>query len=261
MNLVDVHAHLDTEVFKDDMDDVIKRAEDNGIKAIISNGINPESNRISLELADKYEIVKAALGIYPIDALAQEAETGEYSGKIKPFDVDEEIKFIQENKDRIIAVGEIGLDFKQSQEKDRQKEIFTKLLTLAKQLNKPVIVHSRKAELDVIELLEQHKMKDVVLHCFTGKLKLVKRAVENGWYFSIPPIVMRSQQFQLISELVPLRQTLTETDAPGLSPYPGKRNEPAFVVETIKKLAEIHEISQEEVSEQIFANYKKLFKP
>ena len=96
MNLVDVHAHLDTDVFNDDIDEVIQRAVDSGVKAIITNGLNPDSNRKTLELASRFEIVKAALGIYPIDALAQEAEPGEYTGKIEPFDVDEEIKFINQ---------------------------------------------------------------------------------------------------------------------------------------------------------------------
>ena len=249
--LIDVHAHLD--LIKD-LDDVIKRAEDANIKLIISAGIDPKTNKEVLRLAEKYSIIKPALGIYPLDALEKE-NNKEYS-----FDVDEEIEFIRSQKDKIIAVSEFGLDYlSENADKERQKEIFLKLLKLAKEIDKPVIVHTRKAETEVIEILKREQMKKVVLHCFCGKKSLIKKAAELGYYFSIPPIIVNSQQFQNLVKEVNLKQILTETDSPYLSPYPGKINEPAFISETIEKIAEIKELSIQEVEEQIFKNAKKLF--
>ena len=259
MLLVDVHAHLDHVDFKDDLDKVIQRAKSNSVKAIITNGINPETNRLTLEISKKYDIVRAALGIYPIDALQKEIEIGEYPLKPNIFDLDKELAFIEKNKQNIVAIGEIGLDFKYSNKKDKQKEVFKKMLILAEKLNKPVIVHSRSAELECVEILQTTKLKKIVLHCFNGKLTLVKKAINNGWFFSIPTNIVRSQQFQKIVEISPLSLLLTETDAPYLSPFRGIKNEPSFVIETIKKIAQIKSLDQEEVANNIYMNYKRVF--
>ncbi|MBT4541054.1 TatD family hydrolase [Candidatus Woesearchaeota archaeon] len=257
MILIDVHAHLHWKDFKD-LDEVIERAKDAGVKAIITAGVDVESNRQSLEIAKKYDIVKAALGLYPMDALSRETST-ELNTDINNY-VDEELKFIETNKKDIIAISEIGLDFVSNKtDMKLQMETFVKQLKLAKKLNLPVIVHSRKAEADVINLLENEKMKKVVLHCFCGKRRLVKKAIECGWYFSIPTNVVKSQQFQEMVETIPLQQILTETDSPFLSPYPGMRNEPAFVAEAVKKIANIKKIEQEEAANIIFSNYQRLF--
>ena len=257
--LVDVHCHLDHVAFKDDLDKVIERAKKAGMKAIITNGLNPETNRISLKLAEKYEIVKAALGIYPIDALQKEAESGEYPTTKEGFDVDEEIAFIRKNNDKIVAVGECGLDFKSSEHKEKQIEVFKKMIALSVELEKPIIVHSRKAEQECIETLEQFKTKKIVMHCFSGKVSLVKRVRDNGWFFSVPANIVFSQQFQRLVEEIPLSQLLTETDAPLLSPFRGERNEPAFIAETIKKIAEIKNMDATEVENVIYNNYQRLF--
>ncbi len=256
--LVDIHTHLDHADFAKDLDKVIDRAKKAGLKTIITNGINPETNRISLKLAEKYDVVRVALGIYPIEALASEAQSGEYPIDTKQFDVDAEIEFIRQNKDRIIAVGECGLDFKFSDAKESQIFVFKKMIKLAEQLNKPIIVHSRKAELECIETLEQFKAK-TILHCFSGKVSLIKRARDNGWFFSVPANVVFSQQFQRLVEEVPLSQLFTETDAPYLGPVRGERNEPANVAETIKKIAEIKQMDTKEVENNIYMNYQKMF--
>ena len=114
-------------------------------------------------------------------------------------------------------------------------------------------------KVEVVEMLESSKLKNIILHCFCGRKHLVKRAAENGWNFSIPPIIVRLEQFQIMAELVNISQLLTETDSPYLSPYPGKRNEPAFVAETIKKIAEIKKFEAEEVANNIFMNYQNIF--
>ncbi|MFH1439876.1 MAG: TatD family hydrolase [Candidatus Woesearchaeota archaeon] len=254
MMLVDVHAHLYTKQYKDDIDEVIKRAENAGVKAIIAAGVDPDTNRRTLELADRYDIVKVALGIYPPDALEKE------TNKKLSFDVDEELKFIESKKKEIIAISEFGLDYNYSNEnKKMQMEIFVKHLKLAKKINKPIVVHSRKAEADVINILENEKMKKVVLHCFCGKNKLVKKAIEQGWSFSIPTNIVKSQQFQDNVGIIPLPQLLTETDSPFLSPYQGMRNEPAFIAESVKKIALIKKIEAEEAANIIYSNYQKMF--
>lgn len=257
--LVDVHCHLDHLAFKDDLDKVIEKAKSAGVKAIITNGLNKETNRLTLKLAEKYDIVKAALGIYPIDALQKEAESGEYPTTKVEFDVDEEIEFIRKHKEKIIAIGECGLDFKSGEHKEKQIEVFKKMIALSVELDLPIIVHSRKAELECIETLEQFKTKKIVMHCFTGKLSLIKKIRDNGWFFSVPANIVFSQQFQLLVQEVPLSQLLTETDAPLLSPYRGERNEPAYVSETIKKIAEIKKMDPTEVENVIYNNYQRMF--
>lgn len=259
MILVDTHCHLEHTKFKHDLDKVIEDAKNNGVKAIITTGINPETNRIALKLAERYDIVKCSLGIYPPDALANEVKSFEIDMNLESFDINEEINFIKNNKNKILGVGEIGLDFKTGSRKQEQEEIFIKQIQLAKQIKKPIIIHSRKAEKEVIDILESNNAKNVLLHCFCGKKKLVKRAHDLGYYFSVPTNVVFSKQFQSMVRNVNINKLLTETDAPYLSPYKGERNEPSFVIETIKKIAEIKQLDDEEVANNIFKTYQEMF--
>jgi TatD DNase family protein len=260
MLLVDAHCHLDHPFFKDDIEQVIENAKKVGIKAIITSGINPESNRKALVLAQKYDIVKVSFGIYPVDALAKEIEIGEYPMKPNVFDVDEEIEFIRKNKDKCIAIGECGMDYFWIKGHDeKQKELFFKMIKLAEDVKKPIIIHSRKAEQECIEMLESSTLKKIILHCFSGRKKLMLKARDNGWTFTIPTSIVRSQQFQEMVNSVNISQLLTETDAPYLSPFKEKRNEPAFIAETIKKIAEIKGMDAEEVANNIFMNYQQMF--
>jgi len=258
--IVDVHAHLDHQAFSKDIDQVIERARQAGVRAIITNGINPETNRKSLELAERYDIVKVALGMYPIDVLRKDIEEG-YPLKDQPFDIDSEIDFIRKNKSKITALGECGLDFIGSDPSQRKNQIkvFEKMIALAEELNKPIIVHSRKAEQSVIEVLQSSTIKKVVLHCFCGKKGLIKKAEDANYYFSIPPNIIRAHNFQYLVEKVNIGKILTETDAPYLSPYKSRRNEPAFIIETLKKISEIKKMNVEEVGNIIFMNYQGLF--
>ncbi|MBC8434994.1 TatD family hydrolase [archaeon] len=268
MKLIDVHAHMESSRFEEDLDEVMDRAEKAGVKIILSSGVNPETNRKTLELAKKYEIVKASLGLYPIDSVADKFDNlaDDYLRKIPKFNVDEELEFIKENKDNILAVGEIGLDFKVIKElgnvaeiKIEQEKVFRKVLELAKEIQKPVIIHSRGAEERCIEILKELKTGKVVMHCFNGRKSLIKEGIEAGFYFSVPPVITRLNHFEMLVELVPVEKLLTETDAPYLSPVAGERNEPANVAVTIKRIAEIKGLSEEDVAEQIFKNAEDLF--
>jgi len=249
MIIVDVHAHLDFEDYKNDLDKVLIRAKEANVVAIICNGIDKNTNRKVLELSKEHTIIKAALGFYPCEC-----------DKISDAEFDEEINFIKKNKKKIIAIGEVGLDKKNDNNFEKQKECFSKLIDLAQEIDVPIIVHSRKAELKAIEMLEEKKAKKIVMHCFSGKKKLIERIIKNKWYLSIPTNVVKSQQFQEMTDICPLNQLLTETDSPFLTHSPNiKRNEPIYIQESLKKIAEIKKLDVEELSKIIFANYQRLF--
>jgi len=258
---VDVHCHLDHPYYNDKLDEVIERAKKAGVKKIITSGTTPSSNRRVLELAKKYECVACSLGIYPADAIATEAmqqtETLRY---LEPFDVDKELEFIRKNTDQFIAIGEAGLDNHIIPDKlEEQKKHFEKVIALAEKTNKPLILHTRKAEAEVLDMLETSRIKKANLHCFGGNMKLVKRAVEFGCFFSIPAVILRLRHFEDLVKRVPLSQLLTETDGPFLSPYKDGRSEPAHVVLTVKKIAEIKECDEQETQKIIFQNFQKFF--
>ena len=242
--LVDVHCHLD---LLTNPEAAVKRAEKAGVRKIITNGVNVESNRKVLELAGKHEIVEAALGVYPLEAL----EMGNDA-------LERELAFIEKNVKRIKAIGEVGLEFRKGGKRKSQKEIFLRFIRLAEKTRLPLIVHSRGAEHDVVELLASSKAK-VVLHCFHGSEMAMRKAADSGFYFSVPTSIVRSPVLQAIVKTVSLSQLLTETDSPFLSPFEGKPNEPAFVSESVRKIAEIKGITPEEAEKIIFMNYQKVF--
>lgn len=243
--LVDIHCHLDHELFSKDINDVVNRAKD---MIVVNAGVDHKSNLDTLKLSKKYKNIKASLGLYPLDAL-----------NMSNKEIDDEIKFIKKNSKNIVAVGEIGLDFKESKDKERQIRILTKIVNELSYLNKPFIVHSRSAEEECVELFEKLNVKKVVFHCFQGKFDLVRRIEKNNWMVSIPCIVKRSKHFQKVVEEVKTSQLLTETDSPFLSADVGKRNEPFFVDETIKIISGIKHTEKDKLEKILFANYQKTF--
>ncbi|HLC61169.1 MAG TPA: TatD family hydrolase [Candidatus Nanoarchaeia archaeon] len=256
--LIDTHSHLDHPLLINKMDEIIERAKNAGLKHIITNGINPETNRICLELSKKYDIVECGMGIYPRDALKKEAETGEAHLDVKDFDIDEEINFIKKNKNNIVAVSEVGLDFVAG-ESQQQMEDFQKMIQLSEELSKPIVIHSRKAEEKCIAMLESSKNKKIIMHCFSGKKSLVKKIIDNGWFLTIPTVVVRAFQFQENIKLAPITQLFCETDSPYLSPYKEHSNEPSYVIESYKKIAEIKGMDIIEVANNIYMNWQEVF--
>lgn len=283
--LIDIHSHLDHCYFKDDLDKVIDNAKKANVKVILTAGINPEKNRESLEIAKKYDIVKACLGIYPIqnennntinknsiieknnkkiinndeNKINKKLKNGK-NNNLKNVNIYKEIKFIEKNKNNIAAISEVGLDYHWNKNNvNEQKKLFEKMIQLAEKLNKPIIVHSRKAEQDCIAMLQSSKFKKIIMHCFTGKKSLVKKIVDNGWFLTAPTCITRSTQFQENVKLIPITQLFCETDAPYLSPFKNKRNEPAFVVEAYKKVTEIKNMELKEVVNNIWMNWQKVF--
>ena len=250
MLLIDAHAHLNDKAFQSDLDAVMKRAEKAGIKVIINAGTSPQTNKETLILAKKYKIIKPALGLHPTDCV-----------KLTIEQITKELKFIEKNKQKIIAIGEIGLDYhwhKQTKEHEKQKKAFNELLKLAEKLNKPVFIHTRSAVDDSLEILKKYKLK-VILHSFGGAKKQIHEAIKQGYYFSIPTSIVRSTHFQELAKLVPLSKILTETDCPYLGPKKQERNEPSNIIYSIKTLAEMKGITEKEETNNIFLNYQTLF--
>ncbi len=249
--LVDVHAHLYLDQFSKDIDEVIVRAKKSGVVSIINSGTDHDSNITVLKLAEKYDICNATLGIYPTDAM-----------KLTKAELDKEIEFIKSKKDKIVGIGEIGLDFHLTKEKnDHEKQIkaFRHIITSLKDIGLTFVIHSRKAEKECIDILEESKIKNVVFHCFTGKFSLVKRIQQNNWSASIPANIDKSHHFQGMVDILSINNILTETDAPFLTPAGEERSESSFIRGTIKKIAEIKKMEEDEVEKNIYLNYQKLF--
>ena len=246
--IVDVHAHLTDNYFNDKLDKIINNAKKNNIVHIISNGINLEDNKKVLEISKKYNIVKAAFGFYPDDIIKSTFE-----------EIEKNLEFIKKNKNKIIAIGEVGLDLYHNKELKKQKEIFIKIIELAEKINKPLIIHSRKAEKECIEILKELQFKKALFHSFTGNFKLVKEIEKNNWMLSIPCNIVRSEHFQNIVKNFNLNQILTETDSPYLSPYKNKMNEPSFIVETIKIISKLKNLEKNEIKNIILKNFQNFF--
>ena len=248
MPFIDVHAHLDFPEYDKEIDSVMKKCSELKTSVVV-NGTSPSSNRRVLDLAKKYDLVKPALGFYPTDVVSSSSSV---------FDV--EFDFIKRSK--CVGFGEVGLDFKFTkdlEDQKKQKKAFWRFIELGEKTNKPLIIHSRKAELDVIEMLESSSLKKPVLHMFSGKKRLVERCADNGWFFSVPVIVNKLQQFQELVKYTNINQLLTETDSPYLGPVPGEKNYPWNVSIAVKKIAELKGFEEKEVENNIFMNYQRLF--
>lgn len=270
--LIDSHCHLDHFHYKADLDEVIKRAKIAGIKFIITNGIDYETNLLSLKLGEQYPIVKVALGFYPQDALDREIYFETEKNKTKILEkskksIEDNLKLIKENKEKIIAIGEIGLDLYHGKNIEKQEKDLKKMIQLSIELDKPIILHTRKAEKETLQLLKEFNINPdkVILHCFSGNKKIIKEAIDSGYNFSIPTNIVRAENFQQLVEICPLNKILTETDGPYLSPFKNEdgsfnRNEPAYILESIKIIAKIKKLPEKEIEDQIADNFKRIFK-
>jgi TatD DNase family protein len=249
MTLADVHAHLEL-IPEQELADAIQRAREAGLSTIITQGTDVASNRTALHLSAQFSLVKAALGLYPLSALA-----------MSDAEIEDELAFIMAHSARIVAIGEIGLDYQETSDRDRQQHIFERQLDLAQELGRPVIVHSRKAEKAVVDTLVRMHCRRVVLHAFHGNMKLVQEAVSHGYYFSIPANVMRSSHMQSLVRVAGISNILTETDTPYLGPHPDGKSEPAHVALAVQKIAEILALTAEDVTLNLARNFGSVFGP
>jgi TatD DNase family protein len=251
--LIDSHAHLDMKQFDSDRDQVIDRAASADVKHIISVGIDIKSSRNALKLTTHYPSIFATAGIHPHNA--DNANNNDL----------EEIALMAQH-DKIIAIGEIGLDFfRNRSSRQNQIEMFTQQLAVAISLDLPVVIHDREAHTETVNILSSFKQNEQrgIIHCFSGDYELAKTFINMGYYISIPGTVTynNASQTQDVVKRVPLNRLLLETDAPFLAPIPyrGKRNEPSYIVHTAQKIAKLRGISFEEVSYQTSKNVCELF--
>ncbi|RLG17178.1 DNase [Nanoarchaeota archaeon] len=242
--MIDVHCHLNDEAFDEDREDVVKRAKEKGI-TIIDSGTSYEEDLKSLEISGKYDNVHSTLGFDPLIADVEEAK------RI--------IELLRERKRDVVGVGEVGLDYYEKNKEKRkvQAEIFEMFIDLSKELKLPLVVHSRWAPKQVLEILEEKGAKSVVLHAFPGNEKEAKRAIEDGYFISIPTSVLYSKQKQLMAKIVPLKNMVLETDSPIF--WKG-RNEPVNVIRAAEEIARIRGIDLNEVIDWTTRNARKVFK-
>lgn len=246
--IVDAHSHVYFKDFSNDFDKVLDEAKSVGVSFIVCNGLDLDTNKQVLELAKKYPMIKPALGLYPLEV-----------PKLSDSAIEKVFSFIESHIKECVAIGEVGLDYTDKTAIAKQKEVLERFLALAKKYDKPIILHSRNAEADVVELVLNSQVKNAVFHCFSGKYSLVKKIVDNNSYITIPVNVVNSEHFQKIAKEVSLKQLLTETDAPYLGPKRGERNDPKNLVLTIKKISELRDLNVDEVEKILFMNAKKIF--
>jgi TatD DNase family protein len=253
---VDCHCHLDHEKFSEDFDTVVSRAKEGGV-GMITSGTDMESNVRVLELSKKYDIL-CTFGVYPFWELGLDR------------DVDAEISWIREHVNDCVGIGECGMDFKglsKEGENDKdiellnlQKEHFSKVIELSKELDLPLVIHSRSAEAACIEMMRDAGCTRVQMHCFHGKKSLIREIAELGWFISIPANITRLDHFKMVVKMVGLDSLLLETDAPYLSKVALTRSEPADIVNTVGVIAEVLEMDVDVVKKKLRENTKKLFR-
>ena len=265
MPLFDVHAHLTHPRLRDDVPAILERAAERGITTIVSNGLNPGDNAEVRALADEYDVVKPAFGLYPVDAVLQEMTGGgvEYPRAPAEWSGEEGARWVEEHAEEALAIGEIGLDGYWVPDAfwDRQEELFRRLVRHAVRIDKPIIIHTRKRERRAFEVLQEEGAHRVDWHCYGGKVKLAARiARETSHHFSIPANARRSESFGAMIRRLPRDRILLETDCPYLGPRPGTRNEPANVAGTLEYIAEVWEEPSEVVEEILTENFRTLFR-
>ncbi|MBI3638262.1 TatD family hydrolase [Candidatus Wolfebacteria bacterium] len=272
---IDTHAHLNFAAFQNDRYRVLEKCLDENIW-VINVGSQAETSQIAVEMAEKYKGgVFAAVGFHPVHAEKNEKNNFSDAGEIKKkkesgFNY-EKFKEMARKKS-VVAIGETGLDYYRIKKEDLagknlQREIFTKHIELARELEKPLIVHCRDAHDDVLEILNSkssilNSKNKGVLHCFSGNLKQAEKYRSLGFKIGFTGIITFSRNYDDVVKNTPLKDILIETDCPYLTPEPyrGKRNEPIYVIEVAKKIAEIKDISYEEVIGRTTENAKELFR-
>jgi TatD DNase family protein len=250
MKLVDTHCHIDSDRYNKDRDRILKDIEEN-LEFAVNIGYDLESSKRSVELADKYDFMYAVVGVHPTD--------------IKGYDdkLENSLEELAKNP-KVVAIGEMGLDYHwMKDEKEEQKKIFRRQLELARRVGKPVVIHTREATADTIEILKEYSDIKGILHCYPGSYESALQLMDN-YYFGIGGVVTFKNSKKTVEAVskIPLERLVIETDAPYLTPTPfrGKRNHPIYVEYIAQKIAEIKGISYEEVVEVTTENAKKVYR-
>ncbi len=254
MRLIDTHAHLDFDNLQDRFDELLADAREADVERIVTIGASDglDSNYRALELAEEYDHIRCTAGIHPHDADMTDEK------------VVETIREDFAEHDQVVAIGETGLDYYyDNAEVDNQKDSFRAFLEMSKEVDKPVVIHSRDADEDTIELLEETGVTGGILHCFTGSRWMAERLFELDFYISFSGIVTfgGSDELRSIAADVPEDRILVETDSPFLAPEPhrGETNEPAFVRHTAETVADVRDTDLETFAEQVWTNASRVF--
>ena len=246
--VIDSHCHLDFKQFNKDRDAVMQRARDCGVVRMINSGVDFSTNQKSLELAKRHDFIFATLGLSPNTLGAMgEGDLNRLLGQIK------------ENAGSAVGIGEAGLDYyhcKEAAQRDRQAQVFRRIIDLAESLGLPLVIHSRDAESRALEMVRH--LDKVVFHCYSGSLATMKEAVDRGFYISLATNLCRSAQHQILARNVPLDHLLVETDSPFLSPRSG-RNEPAFVQDSVRLIAKIRGMEPQEIARLTAENTRRVY--
>ena len=251
--LIDTHTHINY-LEKITEEESVRNAIENGIEKILVPSASPEDLDTVPKLVKKYENVYGMLGIHPEDAPKWDDS---FLEKIRLG--------VQENREKIVAIGEIGLDYYWDKKHiDLQKDMFIKHIKLANELELPMSVHDRDAHKDTFDILKEYnKSSKVVMHCFSGSVEFSKECLKQGWYIAIGGVVTFNSAYKMkeVAKTVPLDRLLLETDAPYLTPVPyrGKENQPAYVKYVAEEIAKLRGISFEEVAEATTNNAKEVF--
>ncbi|WP_368774789.1 TatD family hydrolase [Bacillus aerius] len=252
--LFDTHAHLNAEQYNEDLEQVIERAKSEKVEKIVVVGFDRPTITRAMELIEAYDFMYAAIGWHPVDAIDM---------------TDEDLAWIKElsQHEKVVAIGEMGLDYYWDKSpKDVQKEVFRRQIALAKEVNLPIIIHNRDATEDVVTILKEEGAAEVggIMHCFTGSLEIAKACMEMNFYISLggPVTFKNAKKPKEVVKDIPSDRLLIETDCPYLTPAPfrGKRNEPSYVKYIAEQIAELREISFEELAALTTENAKKVFR-
>lgn len=277
MELFDNHAHYNDEKFNEDRNEIINKIYESGVTKLICAGYSLESSRKALKIAQNYNFIYTTAGISPNDIpghIQDEDLEGKTTEEIEKLFTESmqivdnqltEIEKLAQNK-KVVAIGEIGLDYHwNTLNKELQKQVFIKQIELANKLNLPIVIHTREAVMDTLDILKNIKptIKPGVFHCCPLNVELVKEALKLGFYISFagPVTFKNSKNAREISEMVPLDKMLIETDSPYLAPEPlrGTRNDSRNVKYIAEKIAEFKGIDVEEVARNTYGNAKKVF--
>lgn len=256
MEYFETHIHLDDERFDEDREDVISKMKNEGVTACINMGCDVQTSKKAIKIANTHKFIYASCGIHPENIPQKEEELWK--------DIEELEQLVLQNE-KIVAIGEIGLDYYWKQDnKELQKKAFIKQIELANKLKLPVSIHTRDAIDDTIEIIRKNKIeKSAVLHCCPFNSELVKQGLEAGFYiaFGGTSTFKSSKNAPKIVQMVPIERMLIETDAPYLAPEPvrGTRNDSSNLKYIVQKLAEFKEVNPEEIAKNTYKNAERLF--
>ncbi len=253
MKLIDSHCHLDDDQFAADRDAVIERAQAAGVERMlaIGTGSGPPDLEAAVRLADAHPFIYATVGVHPHDAAKAGQETFEQLAVLLAHD-------------KVVALGEIGLDYHYDfSPRDVQRQVFATQLQLAVKAGKPVVIHTREAWEDTLRMIDENPPPRAgIMHCFTGGEREAGQALERGFYLSFGGVITfpKADSVRAAARITPEDRLLVETDAPYLAPVPhrGKRNEPAFLVDTVRRLAEVRETTPDEIAASSVRNFTRL---